>query len=393
VSKWAIGVLAFLVVVIGALGAHSFNLNKELIALTELQKETSRQIMSLQGSINTLGEAIASQIEQTASQITGVESRINALSTEVAGIPTIDVKGLYEEVKPGIVEVVTEANGTKESTSSGFVFDPQGYIITAYHVVEKATKVEVVIYDGTISEASIVGYSPYSDVAVLRLHRPLDVYGLTLGDSNAVAVGDLVMAIGHPFDLPGTVTSGIVSQKDRYAEIEYDRGKTRWVANLIQCDAAVNFGNSGGPLINTKGEVIGLAVARIDPKEGEGIYYFVSSNKVKRVALSIIDRGFFNYPWLGVEITDLTPREARARKLDTTNGTLVTEVLAESPAALAEIKVDDIIVAIDGIAVSETANLTSYLGENKSPNESAMLTVIRDGERLELTVKLGKRAS
>ncbi len=406
VKKVIIGVLAFLIVVIGALGVYSFYLNKEIVALTELQKETGRQIMGLHSSINTLGQDIASQIEQagkktasqieeareqTTSQIEDLDNRIGVLSTEAAGIPSIDVKRLNEEIKPGVVEVVTEITGTTGATSSGFIFDPQGYIITAYHVVEEATRIEVILYDGTISQASIVGYCPYSDVAVLRLHRPRNIYALTLGDSDNVAIGNPVIAIGHPFNLRGTVTSGIVSQRDRYVNVKDYTGKTRWVPNLIQCDVAINFGNSGGPLVNSRGEVIGLTTARIDPKEGEGIYYFVSSNKFKRVAQSIIEHGYFDYPWLGVEITDLTPGEARARNLDTTNGILVGGVFAKSPASLAGVSVDDIIVAMDGIPLRNVADLTSYLGEHKSPDETTILRVIRDGERVEIPVKLGKR--
>ena len=205
-------------------------------------------------------------------------------------------------------------------------------------------------------------------------------------------VGEPIVTIGNPFNLPQTLTAGIVSQINRFVEIEYD-SKTSWVANLIQFDAAVNFGNSGSPLVNSAGEVIGMVIARIHPNEGDGIYYAVSSNKVNRVATSLIDKGFFDYPWLGVEIADLTPQIVQIRELETTNGVLVKKVSPESPAAAAGIKVDDIIVAIDETATRDIADLTSYLGEHKSPDELVSLTLIRDTTKLELSFKIGTRSS
>lgn len=392
-TKKVIAGLASLVIIIGLLGAYCFNLDREIAALTELQVEAERQISDIQGEINILEMTTASLREETASQITDVEDKIGALSMRIEDMPVMDAKRLYQEVKPGVVEVITKAGWAEEKTGSGFVFDSQGYIVTAYHVVEQATEVKVILNDGTISSASVTGYCPYSDIAVLKLEQSLTIQELVLGDSNAIAVGEPVIVMGSPFNLTGTVTSGIVSQKGRFIEIEYNKDKHRWVANLIQCDAPVNFGNSGGPLINSKGEVIGLTVARIDPEKGEGIYYAVSSNKLKRVALSIIDHGFFDYPWLGVKLTDLSPEEARARHLDTINGALVIEAIAGSPAAKAGIRANDIILAIDGFPIRETADLTNYLGENKSPHESTVLTIIRDGEKLELTLELGKRES
>jgi S1-C subfamily serine protease len=163
------------------------------------------------------------------------------------------------------------------------------------------------------------------------------------------------------------------------------------VANIIQFDAAVNFGNSGSPLLNSKGEVIGMVVARVDPDLGDGVYYAVSSNKVRRVALSLIEKGSFDYPWLGVEIANLTLETVRARNLETINGVLVKTVLVATPAEVAGIKVDDIIVAINETPVREVADLTCYLGEYSSPGEEVNLALIRDGAKMELPLKIGKR--
>jgi len=276
-------------ILIGALGGYCFNLNKEIVALTELQEDTNRQISSLQDSINILDAKMTSLKEEAASQITGIEDKISTLSTKIEGIhPAIDARGVYQKVKGSVVEIATKVNGEEEMTGSGFVFNGDGYIVTAYHVVKEADKVDVILHDGTISAVSIAGYCSYSDIAVLRLEQAVATEALILGDSNTIAIGEPVIVIGSPFELSGTVTSGIVSQKGRFVDIEYDDGEHHVVANLIQCDASVNFGNSGGPLINAEGEVIGLVIARVNPQEGDGIYYAVSSNKLKRVALSII---------------------------------------------------------------------------------------------------------
>ena len=389
-KKVTIIILAFLLIIIGVLGAYCFNLNKEMVALTQLQEDTNRQISSMQVSVYSLNAEIASLKEDIASQITGIEDTISALSTKIEDIPSpADTEGLYQQAKGSVVEIVNGVTG--QATGSGFVFDDEGHIVTAYHVVKEANKVDIILHDGTISAASVVGYSLYSDVAVLKPEKAVVVEGLSLGDSNTTAIGEPVIVIGSPFELSGTVTSGIVSQKDRFVEIEYNGNEHRWVANIIQCDASVNFGNSGGPLINAKGEVIGLVVARINPQEGDGIYYAVSSNKLKRVAASIIDHGSFDYPWLGVGLADLSPQEARARQLDTINGARVTATLV-GPAALAGVRVNDLIVAIDETTIHSTAELTSYLGEYKSPQERTTLTIIRNGKELKLSVQLDKRS-
>jgi serine protease Do len=389
-SKKAIFLFIILLVIIGLLGGYCFNLNKEIVALTELQEEANRQISDLQGGINSLDIKMTDFNEQTGSRITGLEDKIGALSTSIEDLPLpIDVTGLYQKVSQGVVEVVAKAEAGKESNGTGFIYN-EWSVVTASHVVEEANKADVILHDGTIIAADRISYCPYSDIAVLRLEQAVAVEAMTLGDSNALDIGEPVMVMGSPFELSGTVTSGIVSQKNRFVDIEYNDGENRAVANLIQCDAAVNFGNSGGPLINARDEVIGLVIARVDPGEGDGVYYAVSANKLRRVAGALIDYGSFAYPWLGVGLADLTPEEARARQLDTINGARVATVLS-GPAALVGIRVNDIIVAIDGIPVNEKADLASYLGEYKSPQETAALTIIRNGERLELSVPLEKR--
>ena len=298
----------------------------------------------------------------------------------------INASEVYQEVRQAIVKI---SNGER-TIGSGFILDDQAHVVTAHHVTENLPNIYIILSDGRISSATIAGSCQHSDVAVLTLEDELAVDPLALADSATVKIGEPVVTIGNPFDLTETLTSGIVSQINRFVEIETD-SETRWVANLIQFDAAANFGNSGGPLLNSEGKVIGMVIARVNPDEGDGIYYAVSSNKIRRVAASLIDQGSFDYPWLGVEITNLTPQTAEDRELETTNGVLVKKVFADSPAKTAGIKVDDIIVAIDGMAVRDVADFTSYLGEHKSPDEEATLALIRDTTKMELSVEIGKR--
>jgi len=392
-KKVIIIVLAFLLVIIGGLGFYSFNLNQKIVALTELQADTNSQIGGMQAGINILDRKLTAFNKETGSQLLEIGDEIITLNAKIEDLPsTIDARELYQKVSQGVVEIVTETGVGEGAAGSGFIFHSEWFVVTAYHVVKDANKVYVILPDGSVTTANIISYCPYSDISVLKLKQAVSAEPLTLGDSSALAIGEPVIAIGSPFELSGTITSGIVSQKDRFVDIEYNGGEHRAVPNLIQCDASVNFGNSGGPLINAQGEVIGLVIARVDPLEGDGVYYAVSSNKLKRVADAIIDYGYYGYPWLGVAVADLTPAEAQARQLDTINGTLVTALL-EGPAASAGVTVDDIIVAIDEIPIRETADLTSYLGENKSPQEQATLTILRHGIRLDLSVELARRES
>ena len=428
-NKILIGILVFLVILSGALGAYSYTLSKEINALSE-------QLTVFQGEFTTFrGESIArsgalekgisgtlakigtvedelsgtlTKIGTLEDELSGTQNKIGTLEDEIDGTLTrigtlddeiknvaakipesgINTISIYQRVSQAVVRI---GNGN-DVVGSGFIIDADSHVVTAYHVVEPLSEIDIILPDGSFSAATIIGSCKYSDIAVLRLEEQPVIWPLMLADSATVRIGEPVVTIGNPFDLTETLTSGIVSQTNRLAEIEYAT-ETRGVPNLIQFDAAVNFGNSGCPLLNSEGEVIGIVIARVNPREGDGIYYAVSSNKLKRVATSLINQGSVDYPWLGVEITNLTPQAAQARELETINGALVKEVTAGGPAGTAGIKVDDIIVAIDGIAVRDVADFISYLGENKSPDDIAALSLIRDSIKQELSLKIGKRPS
>ncbi len=410
-SKVIIGILIFLVVLSGGLGAYSYLLSQQIEALsTQLgvfQLEQSARIGAVSGELAALRSRTLARIGTLKDEVGETRARIGTLQGEISGTVTrigtledeikdvasdlsrsaLNADEVYQKVRDAAVRI-----GDGESlVGSGFVFDNKGHVITAYHVVERLSTVYVTLGDGRSSQATVVGSSEASDVAVLLIDdKGLFIEPLAVADSAQVRIGEPVLAIGNPFNLAGTLTSGIVSQTNRFVRITSDT-KARWISNLIQYDAAVNPGNSGGPLMNAKGEVIGVVIARVDPNRGEGIYYAVSSNKVKRVAADLIDRGSFDYPWIGINVSNLTPKVVQERALETTNGVLVMGILPESPAEGSEIEVDDVIVAIDSVAVNNVGDLTSYLGEHNSPGDPLSITLFRHAVKMDITLKVGKR--
>jgi S1-C subfamily serine protease len=388
-NKVIIGILIFLLLLSGALGAYTFHLTGEIGALGERltvsQQQQAAEISALRYELTTFRAEILASTQEALARVDTMDDELTVVATEV-GQSVINVGKLYQEVSPGIVRI----SDGKKIVGTGFAFDSESHILTPQHLVEGLDRIDVILPDGRTSPVTVVGSCQYSDIAVLALEQRLSLPALTLADSRAVRVGEPIIVIGNPLELPGTVTSGIVSQTGRFVEVKYD-SETRWVANIIQFDAAVNFGNSGSPLLDSKGEVIGVVVARVDPMLGDGVYYAVSSNKVSRVALSLIEWGSFDYPWLGIEIADLTTEMVQDRNLETANGVLVKTVLADTPAEAAGISVDDIIVAINGTTIRDVADLTCYLGEYSSLGDEVTLALIRDGAKIELTLEVGKR--
>ncbi len=393
VNKVIIGILVFLTIIVGGLCFYAYTLSQQISYLSEqltvFQQEQATQIGAISDELTTLRIKTLTRLGILEGDIDEAITKLDILEDEIGEVATefsrslINANEIYQRVRQAIVRV----SDGERTVGSGFIFDDKAHIVTAHHVTEKLSNIYIIFPDGSISPATITGSSKQSDIAVLTLENEAIVEPLILADSATVKIGEQVVTIGSPFDLMETLTSGIVSQTNRFVEIE----RTRWVANLIQFDAAANSGNSGGPLLNSEGEVIGMVIARVKPNEGDGIYYAVSSNKVRRVVASLIDQGSFDYPWLGVNIANLTPQMVRDRELETVNGALVKKVQTDSPAEAAGIEVDDIIVAIDGVAIRDMADLTSYLGEHKSPGDAATLTLIRNTVRLELSLEIGKR--
>jgi len=410
-NKVIIGLLIFLVIVSGGMGAYAYLLNQQIealgVQLEGFQQEQSARISTISGEVAALRWKTTGRINELNIEIYGVQAeisnlrdeigtaleRISSLEEEIDEVSAelahsrLDAVALYQKARQAAVRI---GNGDSLA-GSGFIVDDGGHVVTANHVVEQLSTVYVTLADGRSSTATIIGTCAASDVAVLRLdNRLLSVEPLSLADSSQVRIGESVIAIGSPFNLTETLTSGIVSQTNRFVQIKSNNGE-HWIANLIQYDAPVNPGNSGGPLLNAEGEVIGLIIARVDPERGEGIYYAVSSNKVKRVASRLIENGSFDYPWVGINVSNISPRMAQDRALETTSGVLVRGILPGSPAQGSDIKVDDVIVAIDSVAVQHVGDLTSYIGEHKSPGDHSYLTIFRHAVEMEIPVEIGKR--
>ena len=308
---------------------------------------------------------------------------------------------LYQAVSPGVVSinVATDQGGGQ---ASGFVYDTEGHIVTNYHVVEGANYIEVSFSSGFKAVADVVGTDTDSDLAVIHVDAPAsELHPLTIGDSSALQVGQYVVAIGNPFGLNGSMSTGIVSSLGRSMESmnPSESGAFFSAGDLIQTDAAINPGNSGGPLLNLNGEVVGVnrAIRSFATTEGgdalnSGIGFAVSSNIVARVVPSLISSGSVSYPYLGISsVNNLSLAEAQQLGLDRTDGALIEDVAAGGPADKAGVQAGDFITAIDGITVKNFDQLISYLFTSKSPGDTVTLTVIRNAQEMQIDLTLGTR--
>jgi serine protease Do len=243
------------------------------------------------------------------------------------------------------------------SLGSGFIIDPSGYIVTNHHVIAEADEVEVVLSDGTSLDATIVGSDKDTDLALLKVEAPGPLPATTWGDSEVTRIGDWVVAIGNPFGLGGTVTAGIVSARQRDINAgRYD--------NFIQTDAAINKGNSGGPMFNIDGEVIGVNTAIFSPSGGSvGIGFATPSSMAKNIIAQLRATGEVRRGWLGVRIQNVTDELAEGLRLDRARGALVAAVTEGGPAAAAGIEQGDVILEFNGREVAEMRRLPAMVAE------------------------------
>ena len=322
---------------------------------------------------------------------------------------------LYAHVTPGIVAIQVLTSGGS-ALGTGFVYNDQGYIITNQHVVDGQQKMEVDFTDGLKTFATLTGVDPDSDLAVIQVDVPAsELHPLPLGDSSQLKVGQTVIAIGNPFGLSGTMTTGIISALGRTLQSNHQasNGGVFSASDQIQTDAAINPGNSGGPLLNLNGEVIGINRAiRTDSStaSGEpvnsGIGFAIAINIVKRVVPEIIKTGSYDYPYLGISSLDqISLDDINALGLKQHTGAYVTTVVPGGPAAKAGIIAGtkdiglrsgllsggDLIIAVDGHPVKIFNDLLSYLVNNKAPGDTITVTVLRGDEQLDFEVTLGKR--
>ncbi|MFC0714109.1 S1C family serine protease [Cellulomonas biazotea] len=302
-----------------------------------------------------------------------------------------DWQAVAQAVAPSVVAIEV-STGQGGAQGSGVIVDEQGHVVTNNHVVAGAQdgKVQVTLTDGRLFEATVVGLDPTSDLAVVKLDdAPDDLAPAALGDSAKVVVGQAVMAVGNPLGLANTVTTGIVSAVDRPVSTSSEDGSQATVTNAIQIDAAVNPGNSGGPLFDAQGRVIGInsSIATMSQASGSiGLGFAIPSDLVKNIAAQLIEDGTAEHAFLGVSLSDGT---ATADGV-TRRGAVVEEVSQDSPASKAGLQAQDVVVAIDGKAVGGAESLTAYVRALTSGAE-ATLTVVRDGKATEVDVTLATR--
>ena len=269
----------------------------------------------------------------------------------------------------------------QQSLGSGFIIDLEGHIVTNNHVVENADSIKVRLKNEKEYNATVVGRDPHTDLALIKIESGIDLTPVKLGDSDKLEVGNWVMAIGSPFGLEQTVTTGIVSAKGRVIGAgSFD--------DFIQTDASINPGNSGGPLLNLKGEVIGINTAIING--GQGIGFAIPVTLAKQVINQLKNEGTVSRGWLGVEIHDLEASVAEYYGIKEDKGVLITRVFEDSPAEKAEIKADDIILEVNGQKTRSTREIIKIISAI-NPGKIANIRIMRDREIINVSVKVSRR--
>ena len=308
-------------------------------------------------------------------------------AVRASGGPIEDVSSIAAATLPAVVSIVAEG-GTQEGSGSGFIIREDGYLLTNNHVVDLVSgggTLTVVFNDGGRAEGTVVGTSPSYDLAVVKVPRT-GLPTVSLGDSSAVHVGDLAIAIGAPLGLDGTVTSGIVSALDRPVTAG-DQADVSYI-NAIQTDAAINPGNSGGPLLNSRGEVVGINTAIANPSEAQNVGFAIAIDSARPIIDQLRDGSDVKLAYLGVQTRTVTPATAKDDNLTTQTGAIVIKVEPGTAAADAGLERGDVIVAVDGTQVRRADDVGSAIRGHR-PGDSVRLTIERAGERRSITVTLG----
>jgi len=388
--------------------------------------------------LNSASQPQVVSLQTTAQPTTTASAAATATADTSANVVTTSQDQLYEDLytksNPSVVNITViigsastgsgsgttprgngngnnQGQGVGEALGSGFVYDTQGHIVTNNHVVDGATKITVTFADGVEAAATVVGASADADLAVIKVDAPAnELHPLTLGASDALKVGEGVVAIGNPFGQAGSMSTGIVSGLGRLLNDggASASGGSYSIPDVVQTDAAINPGNSGGPLLNLAGEVIGVNTA-IDSNSGSnsGVGYAIPADIVSQVVPSLIKAGKYQAPYLGISGITLGSDLAVANKLDAnTRGVLVADVSSGGPADKAGLQgsttsttVDglptaiggDVIVSVDGQAVKQFDDLLSYLFRHTAVGQKVTLGVLRGGKNATVTITLGAR--
>ena len=345
-------------------------------------------------------ESIKSEISVTNGHSVNSVGEITPLKTK-----SLSLIEIFEKSEPGVVRVNVQRVETSDSVGgvgSGFVFDKKGHIITNAHVVNDAKKIVVTFLDGRSYNAEVIGVDKFTDISVIKVNADLKLLSpLLIGDSSNLKVGEPIAAIGNPFGLSGSMTSGIVSQLGRLLP----SGLGYSIPDVIQTDAAINPGNSGGPLLNMRGEMVGINTA-IQSATGEftGVGFAVPSQTVAKIVPTLIEKGEYRHPWIGIQGQDIDPDLANVLGLKDAKGLLVVSVIDDSPAQKAGligserpiegtryIVGGDIILAVDGIEVRQIDDILIHLQRAKSVGDDLVLEILRDGRTTNITVTLQER--
>jgi S1-C subfamily serine protease len=362
----------------------------------------------------------------TSQRINDLENQVSAIQNQLSNLQpaenniyhvledNISLSKLYDEVKNSVVViqgVITQTTifglrHQEQVQGSGFVYDHEGQmiIITNFHVVDDATNITVTFMDGNAYAATVLGSDPYADLAALLTEAPESEFKpLQIVSSSTLEVGDPVVAIGNPFGLTGSMTVGIVSQLGRTITESTTGGFS--IANIIQTTAPINSGNSGGPLLNYQGQVVGITTAIVADSQGLG--FAVPSNTILREIGSLVEtRSYTQHPWLGVSGTDMNYEIAELMDTDFTYGWLITQVANNGPADKAGLRGGteqaqtvggrviiggDIIIAIEGTRIVNGDDLSTYLEEHTLPGQTVEITIVRENQTMILPVELGTR--
>jgi len=342
---------------------------------------TFQQVDSLRNEVSNLRAEV--------STLSGVRPNVINQNITVYQNSTA-IAELYEEVRDSVVLILGRTNeGSVQG--SGFIYNFSGTMvaITNYHVVHETTSISVTFSNGNGYGATVSGTDAYADLAVLSVDAPEDEFKpLEVVNSSTLRVGDPVIAIGNPYGLVGSMTTGVISALGRTITEDYTGGFG--IANIIQTSTPINPGNSGGPLLNYFGRVIGITTAIVADSQGLG--FAIPSNTILREMASLIENGTYeDYSYLGVMGTDMDYETAQQLGATVTYGWRVVDVILGGPADNAGVEIDDIIVGINGTRVRNGDDLISYLEGNTLPGETVVIEVVRDSQTLEVSVVLGKR--
>ncbi|MEM2904621.1 MAG: trypsin-like peptidase domain-containing protein [Candidatus Bathyarchaeia archaeon] len=387
-----------------------------LLASVVIAASLGYGLLSVQQRIAEQGE----EIRRLTESVRSLEQRVSVLTVAVQNRSfgsTVDLAQLYLQVKDSVVVVsgvVVQRIDTifgpiiqySRVQGSGFILNETGRIVfvTNFHVVNRVQNLTVSLFNGSAFDARVLGTDPYSDLAVLEVSAPgVEFKPLTLGSSSSLRVGDLVVAVGNPLGLAGSMTTGIVSQLGRTIQETTTGGFS--IANVIQTSAPINPGNSGGPLLNSLGEVVGVTTAIVSGSQGVGLA--IPSDTIRRELLDLISRGTYEkHSWMGIAGVDVTPDVAKALNLTRTYGWLVVEVTPGGPAEKAgirggtrQIQVSgtalkvggDIIIALNDTLVRNGDDLSAYLEARTTPGQTVQVTLLRENVEQTVQLVLGKR--